>query len=169
MKEKFYMKDSLRCNFRGSMKRFATALGMAATMLLASAAVNATEYTIDLSTVPEGTYMQLQDTETVRDVYPPVEGDGMFPQALLQAFIRQGSGQTVKYAAGSRKESELQLVIPMTGELKENGLLLAGDLYSSYYHFCLILSQKARITVPGKRDRNKRRKQGGCALFHINR
>jgi hypothetical protein len=28
------MKDSPRCNFRGSMKRFATAIGLAAIMIL---------------------------------------------------------------------------------------------------------------------------------------
>jgi hypothetical protein len=109
----------------------------------------------DLKTyITDGTYVQLQDTEEIRSEFPPVEGNGMFPQALLQVFIRQGSGQISQYAIGSRKKSELQLVIPMITELKENDLLLADDLYNSYYHFCLILSQKAHIIVPGKRDRN---------------
>jgi hypothetical protein len=104
--------------------------------------------------ITDGTYIQLQDTEEIRSEFPPMEGEGMFPQALLQVFIRQGSGQITQCTMGSRKESELQLVIPMIKKLKENDLLLADDLYNSYYHFCLILEQKADIIVPGKRVRN---------------
>ncbi|KAA6314894.1 hypothetical protein EZS27_034564 [termite gut metagenome] len=78
----------------------------------------------------------------------------MFPQSLLHVFIRQGTGQLSQYALGSRKHSELQLVIPMIRELKENDLLLADDLSNTYYHFHLIRSQKAHIIVPGKRQRN---------------
>jgi hypothetical protein len=106
--------------------------------------------------ITDGTYIQLQDTEAIRAVYPPMEGNGMFPQALLQVFIRQGSGQISQYALGSRKQSELQLVIPMIEQLKEGDLLLADDLYNTYYHFSLILAQKAHIIVPGKRERNYR-------------
>jgi hypothetical protein len=69
-------------------------------------------------------------------------------------MIRQGSGQVSQFALGSRQESELQLVIPMIKNMEANSLLLADDLYSAYYHFCLILSQKSHIIVPGKRDRN---------------
>jgi hypothetical protein len=104
--------------------------------------------------ITDGTYVQLQDTEEICSEFPPMEGNGMFPQGLLQIFIRQGSGQISQYAIGSRKQSELQLVIPMIRELQEKDLLLADDLYNSYYHFCLILSRKAHIIVPGKRERN---------------
>uniref|UniRef100_UPI000AD262F5 IS4 family transposase n=1 Tax=Candidatus Symbiothrix dinenymphae TaxID=467085 RepID=UPI000AD262F5 len=104
--------------------------------------------------ITDGTYLQLQDTEAIREVYPPIENNGMFPQALLQTFIRQGSGQVSQYSIGSRKESELQLVIPMIKTLKENDLLLADDLYNTFYHFYLIQKQNAHIIVPGKRDRN---------------
>jgi hypothetical protein len=104
----------------------------------------------------DGTYIQLQDTEAIRDIYPPIEGDGMYPQALFQVFIRQGSGQISKYAVGNRKQSELQLVIPMINELEENDLLLADDLYNTYYHFWLMRSRKAHIIVPDKRERNYR-------------
>jgi len=39
--------------------------------------------------ITDGTYLQLQDTLKIREQYPPIENDGMFPQALLQVFIRQ--------------------------------------------------------------------------------
>jgi len=38
--------------------------------------------------------------------------------------------------------------------MEKNSLLLADDLYNTYYHFCLILKQQCHIIVPGKRDRN---------------
>jgi hypothetical protein len=104
--------------------------------------------------VTDGTYCQLQDTAEIREEYPPVENDGMFPQSLLQVFIRQGSGQIHDFALGNRRMSELELVIPMFEKLQENDLILADDLYSTYYHFCLALRQKAHMIVPGKRDRN---------------
>ncbi|MDR1975128.1 MAG: hypothetical protein LBQ31_10755, partial [Bacteroidales bacterium] len=64
-------------------------------------------------------------------------------QALLQVFIRQGSGQITQYGLSSRKQSELKLVIPMLMKMQKDDLLLADDLYNAYYHFSLILSQKA--------------------------
>jgi hypothetical protein len=102
----------------------------------------------------DGTYCQLQDTAEIREIYPPIENIGMFPQALLQVFIRRGSGQVHDYALGNRKISELESVLPMLEKMQADELLLADDLYNSYYHFCLVLQQKAHMIVPGKRDRN---------------
>jgi len=104
--------------------------------------------------ITDGTYLQLQDTEKIRAEYPPIENNGMYPQALLQVFIRQGSGQIHEIALGNRKISELELVLPMLKKMQSGDLLLADDLYNTYYHFCLIQQQKAQIIVPGKRDRN---------------
>jgi hypothetical protein len=103
--------------------------------------------------ITDGTYCQLQDTSAIRAKYPPVENNGMYPQSLLQVFIRQGSGQIHDYATGSRKMSELELVLPMIKKMQPGDLLLADDLYSTYYHFSFILQQNAHIIVPGKRDR----------------
>jgi len=104
--------------------------------------------------ITDGTYCQLQDTSAIREIYPPIENNGMFPQALLQVFIRQGSGQIHDYGIGNRKMSELELVLPMLKKLQSQDLLLADDLYNTYYHFSLIMQQNAHIIVPGKRDRN---------------
>jgi hypothetical protein len=104
--------------------------------------------------ITDGTYLQLQDTEDVKKQYPVMKGDGSYPQALLQVLIRQGGGQVSDYALGSRKISELRLVIPMINGLEPDSLLLADDLYNTYYHFCLILNRKSHIIVPGKRERN---------------
>jgi len=102
----------------------------------------------------DGTYLQLQDTEDIKSTYVVKGLESSYPQALLQVMIRQGTGQVSQFALASRQESELSIVIPMIKKLEENSLFLADDLYNTYYHFCLILSQKCHIIVPGKRDRN---------------
>ena len=102
----------------------------------------------------DGTYLQLQDTVDIRSEYTVKGQEDSYPQALLQVLIRQGSGQISQFSLASRGESELALVIPMIRKLEKNSLLLADDLYNTYYHFCLILSGGCHIIVPGKRDRN---------------
>jgi hypothetical protein len=77
--------------------------------------------------ITDGTYCQLQDTTEIRAKYPPVENNGMYPQSLLQVFIRQGSGQIHDFATGSRKMSELELVLPMIKKMQPDDLLLADD------------------------------------------
>jgi hypothetical protein len=104
--------------------------------------------------IGDGTYLQLQDTEDIKSQYVVKGQEDSYPQALLQVMIRQGTGQIAQYALGCRHESELLLVIPMIKKLKKNYLLLADDLYNTYYHFCLILQQQCHMIVPGKRNRN---------------
>jgi hypothetical protein len=102
----------------------------------------------------DGTYLQLQDTKDIRTQYTVKGQEESYPQALLQVMLRQGSGQISQFALGNRQQSELLLTIPMIRELEENSLLLADDLYNTYYHFCLTKQQKCHIIVPGKRSRN---------------
>ena len=104
--------------------------------------------------ISDGTYLQLQDTEDIKSHYVVTGQESSYPQALLQVFIRQGTGQVSQFALASRHESELSLVIPMIKNLEANSLLLADDLYNTYYHFYLLLSQQCHIIVPGKRPRN---------------
>jgi hypothetical protein len=103
--------------------------------------------------ITDGTYLQLQDTEDIKNQYVVKGQEDSYPQALLQVMIRQGTGQISQFALGSRQVSELQLVIPMIKKLEKNSLLLADDLYNTYYHFCLMRSQECHIIVPGKRER----------------
>ena len=104
--------------------------------------------------ITDGTCLQLQDTEDIRGHYAVNGCEDSYPQALLQVMIRQGTGQTSQFVLDSRNVSELFLVVPMIRNLEENSLLLADDLYNSWYHFCLVLAQKCHIIVPGKRERN---------------
>jgi hypothetical protein len=104
--------------------------------------------------ITDGTYLQLQDTEDIKSQYVVKGQEESYPQALLQVLIRQGTGQVSQFVLDSRNVSELLLVIAMILNLEENSLLLADDLYNTFYHFCLVLAQKCHIIVPGKRDRN---------------
>ena len=106
--------------------------------------------------ISDGTYIQLQDTEDIRSEYVVKGQEDSYPQALLQCLIRQGSGQISQFAIASRQVSELSLVVPMIQKLEKKSLLLADDLYNSYYHFCLTLLQGCQMIVPGKRSRNYR-------------
>ena len=102
----------------------------------------------------DGTYLQLQDTEDIKRAYVVKGQEDTYPQALLQVLTRQGSGQISQFAISSRQTSELSLVVPMIRKLEKKSLLLADDLYNSYYHFCEILRQGCHMIVPGKRSRN---------------
>ena len=96
----------------------------------------------------------MQDTKDIKSEYAVKNQEDSYPQALLQAFIRQGSGQVSQFKIASRQTSELTLVVPMIKNLDQGSLLLADDLYNTYYHFCLVLLQGCHIIVPGKRTRN---------------
>jgi hypothetical protein len=106
--------------------------------------------------ITDGPYIQLQDTEDIKSEYVVKNQEDSYPQALLQSFIRQGSGQVSQFKIASRHTSELALAVPMIKNLKPGSLLLADDLYNSYCHFCLVLLQGCHMIVPGKRARNYR-------------
>ena len=82
--------------------------------------------------ITDGTYLQLQDTKDIKSEYTVKNQEDSYPQALLQALIRQGSGQISQFRIASRQTSELILVVPMIKNLEQGSLLLADDLYNSY-------------------------------------
>jgi len=46
-----------------------------------------------LVAIIDGTYFKMQDTPALRKKYFVKQGDTAYPQGLLQAIIRKGSGQ----------------------------------------------------------------------------
>lgn len=103
--------------------------------------------------ITDGTYFQMQDSENLRKKYYVREGDGAYPQGLLQCVIGQGDGRVRDFRIGTRHQSELELITPMLAGLPAGGLLLADDLYSTYAVFCLVRQRSGHIIVPGKRER----------------
>jgi hypothetical protein len=101
----------------------------------------------------DGTYCQMQDSEELRKKYYVKEGDGSYPQLLLQGIVQQGTGQIICFEVGTRHQSELELIAKQIGQLPKGSLLLADDLYNSYAIFAMIQRQGCHLIVPGKRDR----------------
>ena len=101
----------------------------------------------------DGTYLQMQDSAELRKKYYVKEGDGAYPQLLLQGIVQQGTGQIVCFEIGTRHQSELELLAKQIGQLPQGSLLLADDLYNSYAIFAMAQRQGCHIIVPGKRER----------------
>jgi len=102
----------------------------------------------------DGSYCQMQDSESLRKKYYVKEGDGAYPQLLIQGIVQQGTGQIVCFEIGTRHQSELELFAKQESKLPKGGLLLADDLYNSFAIFAIMQRQGCHIIVPGKRDRN---------------
>ena len=106
----------------------------------------------------DGTYVQMQDAVELREMYDVKSNDGQYvasyPQGLVQAIIKQGSGLVHDFTLGSRHVSELFLIYGMIQNIPRGSLLLADDLYNSYAVFSLVRKNNFDIIVPGKRVRN---------------
>jgi hypothetical protein len=62
----------------------------------------------------DGTYVQMQDTKELREIYDVKSTNedykGAYPQGLVQSVIQQGSGIIHEYALANRHISELALI-----------------------------------------------------------
>lgn len=105
----------------------------------------------------DGTYIETQDTRALRAVYDVRDKKGKsvtpYPQALLQAIVKQSTGAVTDFQLGTRHVSELALAWPMVGRLPAHSVLLADDLYNTYAFFSIVQSGSRHIIVPGKRKR----------------
>lgn len=107
--------------------------------------------------IGDGTYIQMQDTKSIREQYE-VKHNGVanegYPQGLLEAIIERGTGQLYSFRLSNRHTSELSLFYDMLDEMPQKSLLLLDDLYNCFE----IISKSKRlgieIVVPAKRERN---------------
>jgi hypothetical protein len=108
--------------------------------------------------ITDGTYVQMQDTKELRELYTTQCNDEEHPQgypnALVQTIIEQGSGYIHDFAMSSRRVSELSLIYQLMDRVPKGCLLLADDLYNGYSLFALARKQGFDLIVPGKRSRN---------------
>ena len=100
----------------------------------------------------DGTYLQMQDTEKVKQVYKNA-ADGGYPRGLLSIVVQQGNGLISNFRMGSDNKSELEYFAEMICELESGSLLLADDLYNCFAIFSLLKQKNVDIIVPGKRIR----------------
>ncbi|NJO68299.1 MAG: IS4 family transposase [Bacteroidetes bacterium] len=105
----------------------------------------------------DGTYIQLQDTESIRKEYE-VKHNGLpsdgYPQGLLEVIIERGTGQLYSLKLSNRHTSELLLFYDMLDEMPQKSLLLLDDLYNCFEIFSKCKRLKIEIVVPDKKERN---------------
>ena len=109
--------------------------------------------------ITDGTYVQMQDTEELRQLYSVKHTDqeafiDNYPQGLVQTIIEQGSGFIHDYALSNRHTSELLLIYQLIQSIPKNSLLLADDLYNCFAIFALARKYGFDLIVPGKRVKN---------------
>ncbi|MHC1774724.1 MAG: IS4 family transposase [Lentimicrobium sp.] len=105
----------------------------------------------------DGTYIQMQDTESIREKYEvkhhgaPSEG---YPQGLLEVIIERGTGQLYSFKLENRHVSELSIFYTMLDDLPPKTLLLLDDLYNCFEIISKCKRLGIEIVVPAKRERN---------------
>jgi hypothetical protein len=105
----------------------------------------------------DGTYIQMQDTESLRKQYEVkhkgIASDG-YPQGLLEVIIERGTGQIYDFRLSNRHTSELALFYEMLDNLPPKSLLLLDDLYNCFEIISKCKRLNIEIVVPSKRIRN---------------
>lgn len=107
--------------------------------------------------IGDGTYVQMQDTESIRKDYEVKHkgvGSEGYPQGLVEAIIERGTGQLYSFRLSNRHVSELALFYEMIDELPPKSLLLLDDLYNCYEIIAKCKRKGIEIVVPAKRERN---------------
>jgi len=103
----------------------------------------------------DGTYLQLQDTEAIKEKYPITsKHERAYPQALLTAIIERGTGQLNQYKLSSRTISELETFNTMQSNLPNKSLILIDALYSCYETLSQCFIDSVDFVVPCKNPRN---------------
>jgi len=105
----------------------------------------------------DGTYVQMQDTKSIRENYE-VKHNGVasegYPQGLLEAIIERGTGQLYSFKLSNRHTSELSLFYDMLDDMPKKSLLLLDDLYNCFEIISKCKRLGVEIVVPAKRERN---------------
>lgn len=107
--------------------------------------------------IGDGTYIQMQDTESISKEYKVKhkgkESEG-YPQGLLEVITERGTGQVHSFKLSNRHVSELPLFYEMIDGLPEKSLLLLDDLYNCYEIISKCKRKGIEMVVPAKRKRN---------------
>lgn len=107
--------------------------------------------------IGDGTYIQMQDTESIRKDYEVKhngESSEGYPQGLLEVITERGTGQIYSFKLANRHVSELALFYDMIDDLPPNSLLLLDDLYNCYEIISKCIRKGIEFIVPAKRERN---------------
>lgn len=104
----------------------------------------------------DGTYVQMQDTESIRKEYEVkhkgVASEG-YPQGLLEVIIERGTGQLFCFKLANRHVSELALFYDMIDGLLPKSVLLVDDLYNCFEIISKCKRKGVELVMPAKRER----------------
>lgn len=106
--------------------------------------------------VVDGTYLQMQDSEQLRELYKVKHSDKSvegYPQGLLEVEIERGTGIIRNFKLTDRHTSELASFYEMIDYMSLGSLVLADDLYNCYEIFAKCIRSNIDILVPAKRVR----------------
>lgn len=105
----------------------------------------------------DGTYIQMQDTKSIREKYE-VKHNGVasegYPQGLLEVIIERGTGQLYNFRLSNRHTSELSLFYDMLDDIPQNFLLLLDDLYNCFEIISKCKRLGIEVVIPAKRERH---------------
>jgi hypothetical protein len=83
--------------------------------------------------IGDGTYVQTQDTESLRKDYEVKHNDvgsEGYPQGLLEVLIDRGTGQINCFQLANRHVSELPIFYEIIDKVEAGSIILADDLYN---------------------------------------
>jgi hypothetical protein len=107
--------------------------------------------------IGDGTYLQMQDSETLREKYE-VKHNGIgisgYPQGLLEVVIERGTGQVFCFDITDRHTSELPVLYKMLDKIPPKSVILLDDLYNCYEILYKCIRLGIEVVVPAKRERN---------------
>jgi hypothetical protein len=105
----------------------------------------------------DGTYVQMQDSESIRRDYEVKhngKGSEGYPQGLLEVIIERGTGQLHSFRLSNRHVSELALFYEMLDGVAPKSLLLLDDLYNCYEIISKCIHKGIELVMPAKRERH---------------
>jgi hypothetical protein len=107
--------------------------------------------------IGDGTYVQMQDTLTIRRDYEVKhngEGSEGYPQGLLEVLIERGTGQLYCFKLSNRHVSELSSFYEMIDKIPSGSLLLLDDLYNCFEIISKCKRKGIELLIPAKRERS---------------
>jgi IS4 transposase len=107
--------------------------------------------------IGDGTYVQMQDTASLRKDYEVKHNDigsEGYPQGLLEVLIDRGTGQINSFRLANRHVSELPLFYELIDGIASGSLILADDLYNCFEIISKCKRKGIELLLPAKRERS---------------
>jgi IS4 transposase len=107
--------------------------------------------------IGDGTYVQTQDTESLRKDYEVKHNDvgsEGYPQGLLEVLIDRGTGQINCFQLANRHVSELPIFYEIIDKVEAGSIILADDLYNCFEIISKCKRKGIELLIPAKRERS---------------